>query len=691
MKHISKRLNAYLGDHDVYVPVSFRNSDFKALAMEGSAQDGIKLTKLVLLAACNSPRREEVIQGLMSLSQSTQQEVISIIEECRQISDSDDYGSEHNSSPVDNGYKSGPAGDVDLLHEEQMGKITAENHKLLMENQDLMRECHDSNDRVEQLRQSHADLQSRLAKAEEKLGSDSAQSAAGGSGVKFLQTKIRNQEELIANQESQITGLEESLRSVQKRLDKSITASERAQQYKDERDEIAIERDDLRRKANTLDKYKQKLEASAALEKENVETRREVEELRRKFLIADKERQRLSGLAIAVDEYERTLPRIEQDAHDLRNMKKQLEFDNAVLVQRCETTEEERDEDRKTIKLLKAQLQGFDASESPIIPQVSHDLDDELKVGDKGKQDSDQLSRLQRENGELRSTVTELEGKIAPLQKMLNSANRKSSEFDRRSADAAQEKSRLESLLASAQNNVPANKRRSSRLSSVSNADDIVSVEAFQTIKSQLIEERRLRVKAEADLTAPKESQPKSMFRGTLMDELSRFATNDDTGLETEPELGHEGDKELDDELLSALEAIRAATSKQAESDSDKRVLDQHIGSLADKVAGSRMRLLKQSEVNVFPQSSSSSLSIIPSGEQPRASRLSVASSLLFSKKSRSPTPGASCKPRMGAPNRSKIRQIDGSGSLEGYWTDSNLAGHPTVFITSPGKGKNKT
>lgn len=662
MKHISKRLNAYLGDHDVYVPVSFRNSDLKALAMEGSAQDGIKLTKLVLLAACNSPRREEVIQGLMSLSQSTQQEVISIIEECRQISDSDDYGSEHNSSPVDNGYKSGPAGDVDLLHEEQMGKITAENHKLLMENQDLMRECHDSNDRVEQLRQSHADLQSRLAKAEEQLGSDSAQSAAGGSGVKFLQTKIRNQEELIANQESQITGLEESLRSVQKRLDKSITASERAQQYKDERDEIAIERDDLRRKANTLDKYKQKLEASAALEKENVETRREVEELRHKFLIADKERQRLSGLAIAVDEYERTLPRIEQDAHDLRNMKKQLEFDNAVLVQRCESTEEERDEDRKTIKRLKAQLQGFDASESPIIPQVSHDLDGELKVGD--KQDSDQLSRLQRENGELRSTVTELEGKIAPLQKMLNSANRKSSEFDRRSADAAQEKSRLESLLASAQNNVPANKRRSSRLSSVSNADDIVSVEAFQTIKSQLIEERRLRVKAEADLTASKESQPKSMFRGTLTDELSRFATNDDTGLETEPELGHEGDKELDDELLSALEAIRAATSKQAESDSDKRVLDQHIGSLADKVAGSRMRLLKQSEVNVFPQSSSSSLSIIPSGEQSRASRLSVASSLLFSKKSRSPTPGASCKPRMGAPNRSK---------------------------TSPGKGKDKT
>ena len=273
---------------------------------------------------------------------------------------------------------------------------------------------------------------------------------------------------------------------------------------------------------------------------------------------------------------------------------------------------------------------------------------------------------------------------------MLSSANRKSLELDRKGADAAQEKIRLESLLASAQNNAPASKRRSSRLNSVSNADDTVSVEAFQSIKGQLVEERRLRVKAETDLTATRAFRAESTFGGTLKDELSQVVTNDFTGPEIEPDLGHADDEDFDQELASALEAVRAANSKQAESDSDKRVLDQHIGSLADKIAGSRSRLMKQSEVNMFLRFSASTVSIASGGESSRASRLSVASPSLFSSKCHSPAPGASRNAPVGAPSACQTSRVMGSGSLGGYSTDPKLAVHPPLFITSPSKGKDK-
>ena len=658
VKHISKRLHGYIVNQDVYIPMSLRGSDLKSLAMEGSVQESIKLTKLVLLAACESPQRESVIQGLMSLTESAQTEVMDVLRESRPLSESENSNSEQNSSPIDDGRERGPAGDMDLLHEEQMGKIQAENHQLHLENQDLIKECQVCNDKLEEIRQSYADLQSRLAKAEEQIGGSSVPGGAGGSGVKFLQTKIKSQEELIANQESQAAALEDSLRSVQKKLDKSITASEKAQQYKDERDELAIERDDLRRKANTLDKYKQKLEASAALEKENVETRKEVEELREKFSIADQERQRLSGLAIAVDEYERTLPRIEQDAHDLRNMKKQLEFDNAVLVQRCETVEEERDEDRKTIKGLKSRLHGFDIDASSVVSQSNDDLNGELTDGDKAREAVEHNIRLEHENGELRSAVIELEAKIDPLQRLLDNANRRLSDFDRRNTDA--EKSRQESRLTTTHGNTHANKRRSSRLSSVSNANDIVSVEAFQSIEGQLIEEKQLRNKAELDLAALREARDDGMFASVLVEEVQQTITNDEIGLDSERGLANEANKAFDEELASALEAIKAATQKEAESDSDKQVLDQHISSLADKVAGSRARLLKQTEVTLSPRISTSIYSSSSTEEPVEPSRFSVASSSLFFRKRHSSASRVGCNSRPGIIGAREARSVRG-------------------------------
>ena len=673
VKHISKRLTSYIAKHDVYVPQSFRPNDLKALAKEGSFLEGIQLTRLMLITAtnCNCPRHADIIRGLPTLSESTKNEIAAMIRESQPPSSPEPSGSEPDNASSDGVLDQASTEDPELLHEEQMGRVTAENNRLLLENQDLLKECRDNEDEIQRLRKDKTALESRVTEIEGDSNNKTTNGFAGGSGERFLQKKIRDNEEVIASQESQIVGLEGSLRSVQINLDRALIASKKAQEYKDERDEMVVERDELRRKANTVDKYKQKLEALTALERENVQTRRELEDLKRKLIAAEKKQQHYTGLEITIEEYTRTLSRVEQDANDLRNMKKQLDFDNAVLVQRLEILQDDQKEDKALITSLKARLQTFDGSRIPSTPKVTDGLDNELMNNDRALQDTDQLVRLQSENAELRSRAMELEDEIAPLQRSFDEALRKSTEMERKIVEATNEKSRL----ASSQGGTPAYKRRSSRLSSVSNVDDIVSTEAFREIKNQLAEEQRLKIKAEADLAAIRATTLSGTFEGTLFHELFHPETNHDSEHDHEDERGHVLDVRHAEELSTALEAVRAATRKQVESDEDKQTLDQHIASLADKVTASRMKLIRQNEVKPAPHMSKSSRSTSVLEESSRSSRISMAPSSLFSRESPKPTVTASHGPE--------------TFVLEGFSTDSRLAHRFPPFMTS-GNGKRK-
>ena len=130
----------------------------------------------------------------------------------------------------------------------------------------------------------------------------------------------------------------------------------------DELDEIKVEKDNLAKKANTVDKYKQKLQASQNLEKENQRLHSELDDLRDSYQNADQSRQQIAGLQLAVEEYKRILPKIEQDRHELQMMKRQLEFDNATLAQRCEAANELHLKDQELMADLMGKTSNAKAS-----------------------------------------------------------------------------------------------------------------------------------------------------------------------------------------------------------------------------------------------------------------------------------------------------------------------------------------
>lgn len=117
------------------------------------------------------------------------------------------------------------------------------------------------------------------------------------------------------------------------------------------------------KKANAAERYKRKLQDTQDLQKRNVELCEELEEVRQQFSVADKARQEVAGLHLALEEYKRILPKIEQDRHDLQMVKKHLEFDNEALAGRCASAEEQHARDQQSIADLTGKLADYELSQ----------------------------------------------------------------------------------------------------------------------------------------------------------------------------------------------------------------------------------------------------------------------------------------------------------------------------------------
>lgn len=140
---------------------------------------------------------------------------------------------------------------------------------------------------------------------------------------------------------------------------------------------LKAEKDSLARKANTAERYKQKLQASQTLEKENAELREELNEVREQLKSAQLARKLVAGLEVENEEYKRTLPKIEQDRHELQIVKQHLELDNSTLARRCELAEEQHARDEERIASLSVELRNIDISRRSDASEVKG-LDAEL-------------------------------------------------------------------------------------------------------------------------------------------------------------------------------------------------------------------------------------------------------------------------------------------------------------------------
>ena len=230
----------------------------------------------------------------------------------------------------------------------------------------------------------------------------------------------------------------------------------------DELDEIKIERDGLAKKANTLDKYKQKLQSIQDLESENRQLHSEVEELRQQTREADNNREDSVGLQLMVEQYRRTISKVEQDYSDLQIVKRRLEHDKVTLVERIESLTEQQSRNVETISDLQDRVREIESGAIPGGDDGS--LETELEGGEKSKADlygrrpdarsgdADAASKLEisRLKGEIHKAKKASDGdaNCVMLKNLLDDSTRKNESLQTKFLDAYQAQLILESQLS---------------------------------------------------------------------------------------------------------------------------------------------------------------------------------------------------------------------------------------------------
>jgi len=184
------------------------------------------------------------------------------------------------------------------------------------------------------------------------------------------------------------------------------------------------------------------------LQKENLGLRDELAELRQDHERAKQARTQVAGLQLAVDEYKRVLPKIEQERHELQMMKKQLEFDNAALAQRCDKASEQYKRDQATITSLNERMGHPSSTPSSPAARDKRGLDGELTE----RVDSDERLRaksaeLKDENQRLQSAIGDSEAKIIMLEQMLDDVREHAEARERKHLETYQSSLVLQSSL----------------------------------------------------------------------------------------------------------------------------------------------------------------------------------------------------------------------------------------------------
>lgn len=367
LKHIHKLLLNYIRhQNDDILPSGLDPSpDLESIAEKASAKETNKLLKLLLIAAISSPNAGTYVQTLQELSTSTQEGLRDIIEEAHngqyEPMDAADELREDlakHDRPVD----------LELQFEERVGKVLAENDRLTHEKNELEKALEDLHNRLARLQENNDTLQNRLASTEDRLVTLKSGKGDIGHNAKALESKTRQQDDLIASQEAKLTAAQDEIDSLRMTVESLRVKNQRYQKLQDDYDELRTEKDQLARKANAAEKYRQKLQASQDFEKENQTLKNQIKDLQQQLKESDSQQRWSAERDVELEEYRKLLPQVEQECNEIQNLKKQLEFNNHALTERLESANEQHDRDDALISELRERLgemDGLPGSASP--------------------------------------------------------------------------------------------------------------------------------------------------------------------------------------------------------------------------------------------------------------------------------------------------------------------------------------
>jgi protein HOOK3 len=356
--------------------------DLKAIAQNADEDQTILLLKLLVVAAINCTNRLQYLENMQGLSIPTQEVLMNTAQEAGE--EPDDSSLPLDAEPQEEpAFMSSPRsnresrqsnqdswqGDsapqyTELESEERLGKVIADNQRIAQEKRELQRQLDSLYEHNTKLQQRHDMTSDELTETKDRLTSI----LAGKTEYGTSKADSSAQSAIIAALEARLTTSEEESSALRKNNEVLRIRAEKSQSIQDSYDELKISHDKQLRKANTAEKYKQKLEASQSLETENNSLKVKIADLQVQLKQSDISNVGQVDLRREIDEYRRLLPSIEQERHELNEMKKRLELEYHALEARHQDTLEQLRRQSSAVEELQGRLQDYEEGRQPDTP-----------------------------------------------------------------------------------------------------------------------------------------------------------------------------------------------------------------------------------------------------------------------------------------------------------------------------------
>jgi protein HOOK3 len=427
LKHIYDAVSIFLVEEcERRLPLITGRPDLKAIAQNADEDQTILLLKLLVVAAINCANRLQYLEDMQNLDISTQEVLMMTAQEAGEEPDDDlpldaepEEEPAYMSSPRSNRASrqskrdsfqelpsSHPGGDAGLESEERLGHVIADNQRIAQEKRELQRQLDTLYDHHTKLQQRHDKTSDELVETKDRLTSILAGKTEYGNS----KSQDSAQSAVITTLEARLAASEAESSTLRKNSEVLRIRAEKTQSLQDSYDELKISHDKLLRKANAADKYKQKLEASQSLETENNSLKTKIADLQTQLKQSDSASVGQVDLRREIDEYRRLLPAIEQERHELNEMKKRLEFEYHALEARHQDALEQLRRQNSTVEELQGRLQDYEEGNVPNTPRTNGDAIPDIESSDE-EQENEDPTREEKDENDLpaEDTISETE------------------------------------------------------------------------------------------------------------------------------------------------------------------------------------------------------------------------------------------------------------------------------------------
>jgi protein HOOK3 len=400
--------------------------DLKAIAQNADEDQTTLLLKLLVVAAINCANRLQYLEDMQNLDISTQEVLMNTAQEAGEEPDDDlpldaeppeepaymssPRGSrasrQSNRDSFQGAPSSHPGADAGLESEERLGHVIADNQRIAQEKREIQRQLDSLYDHHTKLQQRHDKTSDELVETKDRLTSILAGKTEYGNS----KSQGSAQSVVITTLETRLAASEEESDTLRKNNEVLRIRAEKTQSLQDSYDELKISHDKLLRKANAAEKYKQKLEALQSLETENNSLRTKIEDLQAQLKQSDSASVGQVDLRREIDEYRRLLPAIEQERHELNEMKKRLEFEYHALETRHQDALEQLRRQNSTVEDLQGRLQDYEEGNVPSTPRTNGDVMPEIESSEDEKENEDPTEEKdEKEKDSAEDTISETE------------------------------------------------------------------------------------------------------------------------------------------------------------------------------------------------------------------------------------------------------------------------------------------